>query len=202
VREKLRMVVVLVVLSALSAVLLALIDHVSSDIIEENRARGMKLAVVSALSLPAGDMAPEEVFDRSIKKIETEAGKLYLSFKGEGPNLEYESAAFRLAGKGFWGPISVILAVDMKDMSIRGLEILEQEETPGLGARIEEPGFRQSFAGKLLSQPLRVRSKGKNLESNDVAAITGATISSKAVERIINEASRPYIKAIRSLKLD
>jgi RnfABCDGE-type electron transport complex G subunit len=197
VREKVRMVVVLVVLSALSAILLALIDYISSDVIEANRERGMKLAVLSALSVPLEDRTPEEVFGRSIKKVSTEAGTLYLS-EEEGSEL----AAFKISGPGFWGPISMLLAVDMKDLSIRGLELLEQEETPGLGARIEESGFRESFAGKLLSQPLRVRRKGEKLEPNDVAAITGATISSKAVEKIINESSHPYIEAIRRLKID
>ncbi|MBE9537370.1 MAG: FMN-binding protein [Proteobacteria bacterium] len=196
-REKVRMVLVLVVLSALSAILLALIDYVSSDMIEENRERGMKLAVLSALSVPLEGRTAEEVFGRSIKKIKTEAGMLYFS-EEEGN----EGAAFKISGPGFWGPISMLLAIDIKDLSIRGLEILEQGETPGLGARIEEVEFRKRFKWKSVDQPLRVRSQAEGIESNDVAAITGATISSKAVERIINEASRPYIEAIRSLKHD
>lgn len=200
-REKVRMVLVLVVLSAISALLLALIDYVSSDVIEANRKRGMKMAVLSALSVPLEDRTVEEVFASSIREIETEAGVIYLS-SSENEREGSSGVAFKVSGPGFWGPISMLLAVDMKDFSIRGIEIIEQEETPGLGARIEEPGFREGFTGKLLTKPIGMRSKGEEAGPNDVAAITAATISSKAVERIVNEASRPYVEAMRGLKFD
>lgn len=198
-REKVSMVVVLVGLSALSAIMLAFIDHISSDMIESNRERGVKLAVLSVLSVPLEGREGEEVFDESIEKIDTDAGRLYLVRSEDG---KYDSAAFRVVGTGFWGPIHIIMAVNIKDLAIRGIEVLDQDETPGLGARIEEAGFRERFRGKLLSLPIVVRGKGEKIETNDVAAITGATISSKAVERIVNEASRSYIDAMRSLKND
>jgi RnfABCDGE-type electron transport complex G subunit len=201
VREKVRMVLVLVVLSAISALLLALIDYVSSDIIEANRKRGMKMAVLSALSVPLEDRTVEEVFASAIRELDTEAGVIYLS-SAEDEMDGSPGLAFKVSGPGFWGPISMLLAVDMKDFSIRGIEIIEQEETPGLGARIEEPSFREGFRGKLLTKAIRMRGKGEEAGPNDVAAITGATISSKAVERIVNEASRPYVEAMRELNLD
>lgn len=200
-REKVRMVLVLVVLSAISALLLALIDYVSSDVIEANRKRGMKMAVLSALSVPLEDRTVEEVFASAVRELETDAGLIYLS-SAEDAREGSPGLAFKVSGPGFWGPISMLLAVDMKDFSIRGIEIIEQEETPGLGARIEEPGFRKGFTGKFLTRPIGMRSKGEEMGPNDVAAITAATISSKAVERIVNEASRPYVEAMRGLKID
>ena len=84
-------------------------------------------------------------------------------------------------------------------MSIRGMEILEQEETPGLGARIEEKSFREQFKGKQIEKKIIVQIKGAATGPNDVSAITGATITSKTLEKIINEVSQPYLEAIRSL---
>ena len=60
---------------------------------------------------------------------------------------------------------------------IQGVEILKQLETPGLGARITEPGFRQGFAGRNIADTdWRVRKDG-----GDIDQITAATISSRAV---------------------
>jgi electron transport complex protein RnfG len=56
-----------------------------------------------------------------------------------------------------------------KDGTITAIKILNQNETPGLGARIIEPEFTRQFSNKDLSA------------LNDIQAITGATISSRAV---------------------
>jgi Predicted NADH:ubiquinone oxidoreductase, subunit RnfG len=71
----------------------------------------------------------------------------------------------------------MLVGFDFKG-EIKGIKILSQEETPGLGAKIDEikfgekkPWFLQQFEGRLAGE----------LDLRDIQAITGATISSKAV---------------------
>jgi Na+-translocating ferredoxin:NAD+ oxidoreductase subunit G len=111
---------------------------------------------------------------------------------------------------GFKTFIHVMLALD-PSFEILGLEITEQEEDPGLGAEIKQDYFKNQFKGKsfkkikdlhVVKEPLPEEYKtylekesGKgaplpekeldairaNYQDKDIYALTGATISSKAV---------------------
>ena len=90
----------------------------------------------------------------------------------------------KVTGQGYGGFIKMIVGVNPNGV-IEGVEILQQQETPGLGANIDEtrpgekePYFLQQFRGKKASD-IYVK---KNID-----AITGATISSKAVTDSIRE---------------
>ena len=70
-----------------------------------------------------------------------------------------------------------------------GIAILEQKETPGLGANIDTPGFRDRLAGQDLQQTnWRVKKDG-----GDIDHITAATISSRAVTDAVREALEAYL---------
>ena len=195
-KEKIMMVVMLVAVSIVSALMLAGINDFSYDLIKMNKERKLKVAVLSALDIPLGNMEPEEVFSSKIKKLDSPEGPIYLS-----EDIRYKGAAFSVKGSGFWGPIIVMVGVDPENMTIKGIEILQQEETPGLGARIEEDWFRNQFKGKRMDAPIRMMIKGAKPGPNDVSAVAGATLSSKFVEDIINEKSKPFIEAVRRLDL-
>lgn len=75
-------------------------------------------------------------------------------------------AAFRVSGKGYSSTIETMVGM-LEDGTIAAIKVLSQNETPGLGARVSEPDFTSQFTNR------------KGLSG--VHAITGATISSKAV---------------------
>ena len=84
--------------------------------------------------------------------------------------------------KGYSSTIETMIGVDIKG-KITGIKVLSQQETPGLGDKIEEirpgefsPWFLQQFIGKSASENLAVTKDG-----GEIDAITGATISSRAV---------------------
>lgn len=87
----------------------------------------------------------------------------YKAFDG---NSRLMGFAFKASGKGYAGQIKTLAGM-LKSGEITDIKILSQNETPGLGSRIVDPGFTGQF-------------KGKN-DLSKVEAITGATISSKAV---------------------
>ena len=71
---------------------------------------------------------------------------------------------------------------------VRGMEILESRETPGLGDKIyKDADFVSNFSALLIEPEIVAVKKNTKTQPNEIDAITGATISSKAVVRIINE---------------
>lgn len=191
-REKILIVVVLFAVSTASALMLAAVNAASKDVIIQNRERAFKEALISVLEIRDDSKTIESLYEAKIKERKVKTGKIYLSMEGESA----KGAAFKLTGPGFWGPISVMVGVTLPDYKISGFEILEQGETPGLGARIEEAEFRKQFLAKKLDEVIIIKVKGEKPGSNDVSAITGATITSKSLEKIINEASRPFIESL------
>ena len=82
--------------------------------------------------------------------------------------------------EGYAGNIEIMVGVK-PDGTVNGIEILSQAETPGLGARITEPKFKDQFRGKnLQNADWKVKKDG-----GDFDQITGATISPRAVVKAI-----------------
>jgi electron transport complex protein RnfG len=77
--------------------------------------------------------------------------------------------------KGFSGYISLIAGFK-PDGTIINIAVLEQKETPGLGTKMGDPGFKDQFKGK---NPAEFQLKVKK-DGGPVDAITAATISSRA----------------------
>ena len=91
------------------------------------------------------------------------------------------------AGQGYADKIEILIGFDPGMDKITGLFVLDQKETPGLGNKILENDWRGQFLDKSTAKPL-TPVKGKSSAPNEIDAITGATISSKAVTDIINTA--------------
>ena len=85
---------------------------------------------------------------------------------------------------GFGGELSLMVGIKA-DGSISGVQILSHSETPGLGARADsDPDWRKQYIGKQEGVGVKKSSPGEN----DVQAITGATITSNAVTKGVNDA--------------
>ncbi|RCK80752.1 MAG: Na(+)-translocating NADH-quinone reductase subunit C [Candidatus Ozemobacter sibiricus] len=91
-------------------------------------------------------------------------------------------------GAGLWGKIILLVAYDLRRGAILGIDVLEHSETPGLGARIEEEKFRAQFRGLIARHG--VRAAKIKFKEGEFDGVTGATLTSKAVEEIINAAIR------------
>ena len=85
---------------------------------------------------------------------------------------------------GYGGDISMMVGFNA-DGSISGIEILSHGETAGLGANCTSDSFKSQFAGK--TAPVAVI-KGAAASSSQFSAITGATITSRAIEKGVNNA--------------
>jgi Na+-translocating ferredoxin:NAD+ oxidoreductase subunit G len=100
-------------------------------------------------------------------------------------------------GPGFMDTIKLLYGFDPKANVIRGMEVLESRETPGLGDKIIHDrtfleNFRElSVEPEVVAVPPRTRSR-----PNEVDTISGATISAQAVVNIINRGNRRFLPAI------
>ncbi len=92
-------------------------------------------------------------------------------------------------GVGHGGVIEAMIALRGDMNTIAGLTVTSQVETPGLGARIEEPTWQASFAGKSLRDEggtMRFAvARGHATSEFEVDGITGATRTSNAIQRIV-----------------
>jgi electron transport complex protein RnfG len=92
------------------------------------------------------------------------------------------------AGPGFQDTIALLYGYMPRERQVVGMEILESRETPGLGDKIyKDAEFVAEFSALSVEPEIVTVKKGTGAQPNEVDAITGATISAKAVVRIINE---------------
>ena len=106
-----------------------------------------------------------------------------------GYNNANELIGFAIPGSepGFQDIIGAMFGYDGINKVVIGFEVLESKETPGLGDKIfKDQAFQTNFT-KLSVEPEIIAVKnGEKSKANEIEAITGATISSKAVVRLIN----------------
>ena len=87
------------------------------------------------------------------------------------------------AGKGYSSFIKMLVSLS-PDMKIRDVNILDMNETPGLGDQVLEKSFLDQFKGKSLSQIILTKSETKE----NIQAVSGATYSSRGVINGVKDA--------------
>ncbi len=99
---------------------------------------------------------------------------------------EVAGYAFSVTTKGYGSGLKIMVGIDTEGV-ITGISIVDcSNETPGLGANAAKPEFYGQYAGK--SGELTVVKTG-NAGESEINAITGATITSKAVTDAVNTVS-------------
>ena len=104
----------------------------------------------------------------------------------------------RASDMGYSDRIKALLGTDIEVKKITGVYVLDQKETPGLGSKITSSWNRQ-FVGKSTSPPLVVVKRSTGRE-NEIDAISGATISSNALTKIVNDAVKTFRKDLATYK--
>jgi electron transport complex protein RnfG len=150
-------------------------------------AGGLILAFVYAKAAPIIYLKQKEEKEAALRTMMPEAEKIemlgtwepyhkhaeyYVAKKG-GEEIGYIVEGY---GKGYSSYINILVSVD-KNFVIKKVSVLHHAETPGLGDEIERDYFLDQFEGKSVDHLVVV--KGETRE--DIQAISGATISSRAV---------------------
>jgi Na+-transporting NADH:ubiquinone oxidoreductase subunit C len=155
----------------------------------ENVLRNEQLYLKSAVLFAAGLVVPDDpveadaLYNGAIREnLDNDGSLRYYTVSSGGAAAGYVFPAF---GPGLWGEIEAVVGFDASLNRLTGVDFTKQNETPGLGARISEEWFRLQFKGK--TGPFSRVPEGTMSESDlEFDAITGATITSTAVEQILN----------------
>ena len=154
-------VVFLAIIVIVSVVLLIGVNSLTSDIVESRRVE----EITGILENIFPEMSDYELDD-----------EVYIIYE-DGEKAGY---AFMASGSGYGGNIDILVGLD-SGFGIKGVSILSQTETPGVGNRITESSFTDQFKG-LSASDIALKSEGGKID-----AITGATISSRAVVDAVKE---------------
>jgi Na+-transporting NADH:ubiquinone oxidoreductase subunit C len=188
-KDKIMMLVFVLVLGTILTGVLVAVNFYTTPVIHKNEQHELEVNVLKALGIPFGEGQVGETFARSVKAKES-GGKTYYVADGSG-------LAFAYSGSGLWGPINGIVAINPDLSTLKGVTIIHQEETPGLGSRITEQSYLDQFRGKDFTAGLKLVPPGKSRKNNEIDAITGATLTPKAFLQILNTSLASEVPAIR-----
>lgn len=164
-----RLVGTLTVICSLSGVLLSAVNAMTKTRIEAVK-RERRIAAMTVV-LPEFDNNPaEETFAAT-------SGTDIVTFHIARRGARVVGAAFEsLTPEGYGGDIRLMTGINVMEGRIQGIAILDQKETPGLGANIAGKKFKSQFTNIIETTRFQVKKDGGDLD-----AITAATISSRAV---------------------
>ena len=180
--EMIKMVVVLTLLSSLSGGRLAYVKEGTQERIENQVLQLVKGPAIKAIFSGSSN---DPVADRfSLMDGDKKVDVFVAKFDGQ-----TKAIAFETFGKGgYGGDVGLMVGIDVNDDKIYGVGVTTHSETAGLGARAkDDPKFAAQFADMNIMEPIKVSGDGGN-----VNALSGATITSRAVCLAATEAGERY----------
>ena len=185
--SSLRLVMTLAIAGLVSGVAIIGIYESTLPTITANKARELREAVFKVL--PGVSRMQALVYrDGRIVAVPEPQKDEPVVYGGYDEQSDFVGYAMPAAGPGFQDTIALLYGYLPGKKQVVGMEILESRETPGLGDKIyKDAEFVAEFSALSIEPEIVAVKKGTSTQPNHVDAITGATISAKAVVRIINE---------------
>jgi len=178
-KELIKFGLILGIICLVATLVLAVTYEVTKPKIEAQSKRGENAALKEIMP-DAASFNEKEI--GGIKYFEALKGKTIIGY------------CVTVVGEGYGGYMHLIVGIDQVGV-IKGVRVLDHQETPGLGSQISEvkpgekdPGFLRQFIGK----SARTVEVGKNIDT-----ITGATISSKAVTSAVNKTVNEFLAKMK-----
>jgi Na+-translocating ferredoxin:NAD+ oxidoreductase subunit G len=179
--DMIKMVVVLTVLAAFSGGLLA---AVRDNTYEKIQIQQLTFVKGPALKAIFEDAANDPIQDRFVLKHGDEEKVVFVGVYGGEP----KAVAMEAYGKGYGGDVGLMVGIDLTTDKILGVAVTTHSETPGLGSKAkDEAGLSSQFVGMGFDRPIRVTQDGGSIN-----AISGATITSRAVAAAANQVAELY----------
>lgn len=169
---------ILFAITAIAALILAVVNNFTAPVITANNQRAQENAM--KLVLPEA-----QSFDKL--KCSFDEGSSVKEIFSAG-DVGYVVSA---SPAGYGGNIDMVVGID-NELKVTGIEIISQSETAGLGTNCTNADFKSQFVGK--TEGIVVVKNGA--ENNEIDAISSATITSKAVTKGVNDA----IAVVKAMK--
>lgn len=161
----LQIALVLLTICALASAAVALVYAVTCEKADENQQAACQDAI-------------EKIYGEGIETAETDAPDGLQQTFSVTRNGEILGVCALVKGAGFGGDMDVMVGFTPDGSGIVGVRVTSHAETPGLGSRVAEDGYLSRYAGK----------SGQLTLNRDVDAISGSTISSRALLEAVNKA--------------
>ena len=182
-RDMIKMVIVLTILSCFSGGVLAYLQNNTQERIENQVLEFVKGPAVRTIFEGAEN---NPITDRFILKDGDAARTVFVAFYEGKPR----GVALETFGKGYGGDVGLMVGIDLKENKLMGVGVTTHAETPGMGAKAKsDPKFVAQFKDLPIDKPIKVTSDGGSIN-----AIGGATITSRAVSNAATEAGELYNK--------
>ncbi|OGQ87238.1 MAG: electron transporter RnfG [Desulfobacula sp. RIFOXYA12_FULL_46_16] len=182
-REMINMVVVLTVLTALSGGLLATVKAKTEVQIENQVLKFQKAPAIKGIfpETTNDPLAERFMIDNEGVQLQVFPGKLSDGSK---------AVAFETKGTGFGGAVGLMVGINVDTDTLMDVRVTTHSETPGIGSRAKDNlSFVSQFSGKGLDTNFSVKADGGAID-----AMSGATVTSKAVGVAANQAKEIYQK--------
>jgi Na+-transporting NADH:ubiquinone oxidoreductase subunit C len=117
-----------------------------------------------------------------------------------------ERIVLPVTGKGLWGTMNGLLAIDADGLTARGITFYEHKETPGLGGEVDNQNWKKLWDGRVAfndaGEPVIAVVKGKAQTDSQIDGLSGATLTSRSVTNLVRfwlgeDGYGPYLAAIR-----
>lgn len=162
---------ILFLITSVAAVLLAFVNQKTAPLIAENNMKKTQAAMKGIL--PSADH-----FEVCTASDNDKVAESYAAVDASG---QIVGACVVVSENGYGGEVRVLTGVDSEGR-VAGVDILSHSETPGLGANAVKDEFKGQFKGKAAG----INAVKTAPADNDIQAMSGATITSKAVTEAVN----------------
>ena len=181
-KESLKIISVLTIVCVICAFFLSFVYKNAQTEIKNNQKKRIEDAIDA--------LAPQA---QTIQKIDIENQEVYELTDKKDNLIAY---AFLAQGQGYQGKIKILAIINSGLDKLEGIEIVGSIETPGLGAKIQEADFKDQFKNLMVTVPIECI-KDTPSKKNQITAITGATVSSRAVTNILNKQIKNFKQALK-----
>ncbi|MDH5752891.1 MAG: FMN-binding protein [Deltaproteobacteria bacterium] len=199
------MIRTLVVTAMFSGLLIVGVYAYTKPIIKANREEQLRKAVFTVLPGVTKSQTFLVEGDKLVKagQGETKGDRFHAGYDSSG---KLVGVALEGAGMGYQDVIRVLYGYDPERRVIVGMMVLESKETPGLGDKIaKDPVFLANFEaldaklgadGATLENTIVAVKKGAKKNAWEIDGITGATISSVAIAKLLAESANKRLKIV------
>jgi Na+-transporting NADH:ubiquinone oxidoreductase subunit C len=191
-----KMLTFVFIMGFLTSLVFVGMDALTAERIETNKDAAIYSAVLNhnEISFNSGNLA--DVFNENItvEEVIYEGQTLSFYINEENGNVSFMYGVFALGG--LWGPLRGVITLESDFQTIVNVTVLEEQETPGLGGKVKNREFLDQFIGLVLipelDRPVEVNKDAAANEANEVDEISGATGTSTAFERLLNDSYQIY----------
>jgi electron transport complex protein RnfG len=195
--RSIKLVVILALAGLISGIGIVGIYEVTLETITRNKAEELRAAVFKVLPgvTQMQELAQENDQLVAVASEEGAESRDDTIYGGYDQDRNFVGYAIPGQGPGFQDTIKLLYGYLPDSNKVVGMEVLESRETPGLGDKIyKDLVFVGAFADLPIEPTIEVVKKGRKVSDNQVDAITGATISSRAVVKIINDTNSIWLE--------